>query len=229
MNPIGGYSGSDRILRGGNWFFEAKSCRSANRSKDVAGNRSNGIGFRLVRTLPPAPFIPIEIGENKKLSFKDNGDGTLTDNNTGYLWTKCVAGASGNDCKNGTAVNKNWAEAKSYCQDLGLKGFAGFNDWRLPSIKELTLIHDFTIGTNPPINKTFFENIPSGKNVWSSTPVKLTHPSHKGTVHTAYPNKINHLDWQDKSSKHSVLCIRGDGFKNDFIILTAPLLTMLQT
>jgi len=53
--------------------------------------------------------------------FTDNGDGTVTDNNTKLIWSK-----NANLCG-----WKNWQDACSYCAGLTL---AGHSDWRLPSI-----------------------------------------------------------------------------------------------
>jgi formylglycine-generating enzyme required for sulfatase activity len=37
-----------RILRGGNWFFDSESCRSAGRYRSVPVNAVYGGGFRVV-------------------------------------------------------------------------------------------------------------------------------------------------------------------------------------
>ena len=58
----------------------------------------------------------------------DNGDGTMTDTKTGLMWQKAESG------------NKNWKEAISYCETLGI---AGHSDWRLPNIDELKAIADY--------------------------------------------------------------------------------------
>lgn len=42
-NPTGPNSGSDRVLRGGGWFSDARDCRSAHRSRYVPGNRPLGV------------------------------------------------------------------------------------------------------------------------------------------------------------------------------------------
>ncbi|XZO02557.1 MAG: bifunctional serine/threonine-protein kinase/formylglycine-generating enzyme family protein [Microcoleus sp.] len=39
--------GSDRVLRGGSWNYNAVNCRSANRNRNSAGNRDSNIGFRV--------------------------------------------------------------------------------------------------------------------------------------------------------------------------------------
>jgi formylglycine-generating enzyme required for sulfatase activity len=42
-----------RVVRGGSWYFNAPSLRSAGRSKYSSSSRGNGLGFRLARTLTP--------------------------------------------------------------------------------------------------------------------------------------------------------------------------------
>lgn len=49
-DPSGPYSGKFRIARGGNWFFPARSARSADRNENLPGDRSEYIGFRVAKT-----------------------------------------------------------------------------------------------------------------------------------------------------------------------------------
>ncbi len=76
------------------------------------------------------------------MSFKDNGDGTVTDLNTGLMWqqTPRDEGAS-------------WLDAKKYCEELVL---AGHDDWRMPTLKELFSISNFETGW-PYIDTTYFK------------------------------------------------------------------------
>jgi hypothetical protein len=62
--------------------------------------------------------------------FVNNGNGTITDNATGLMWMQ-------ND--NGTGVL--WKDALSYAENFT---YAGFSDWRLPDVKELQSIVDYT-------------------------------------------------------------------------------------
>ena len=60
--------------------------------------------------------------------FVDNGNGTLTDKETGLMWQK-----------NNVVDYQQWTQAKSYCEDLQL---GGHSDWRLPDKDELSGIFD---------------------------------------------------------------------------------------
>ena len=62
--------------------------------------------------------------------FTDNDNGTVTDKNTGLVWQK---GDSFHDAKNGL----NWYDALEYITLKNSKKFAGYDDWRLPSLTEL--------------------------------------------------------------------------------------------
>ncbi len=82
-------------------------------------------------------------------SFTDGGNGTITDNRTGLMWTKCSMLASGTmdsspSCT-GTRVTYTWGQAVTNCDTLT---FAGYSDWRLPSQSELLSIVDFEQNTS---------------------------------------------------------------------------------
>lgn len=85
------------------------------------------------------------------MSFKDNGDGTITDNVTGLVWAKCTAGESILEC-GGSVSTKKWQEAIDYClnNNAGLPG----TGWQLPNLFELLTIVDYG-KNNPSINTIF--------------------------------------------------------------------------
>jgi formylglycine-generating enzyme required for sulfatase activity len=47
-------SNNNRVLRGGSWLYSGQYLRAAYRGRNEPGNRSDGIGFRVVLALPPA-------------------------------------------------------------------------------------------------------------------------------------------------------------------------------
>ena len=96
--------------------------------------------------------------------FTDNGDGTVTDNATGLMWLKDPASVfTGGAC--------NWATAISSCESLS---FAGYDDWRLPNIRELLSIVDYGRYNGDPqgdvaaVDKTYFSGY-SAVGYYSST------------------------------------------------------------
>jgi len=72
--------------------------------------------------------------------FTDNGNGTVTDNLTGLIWLKDA------DAGDGT---ETWADALTICNSLangqqGLSDGSSAGDWRLPTVKELQTLIDFS-------------------------------------------------------------------------------------
>uniref|UniRef100_UPI00405621AD Lcl domain-containing protein n=1 Tax=Candidatus Electronema sp. TaxID=2698783 RepID=UPI00405621AD len=82
----------------------------------------------------PAPPKGKAIGQ-----YIDHGDGTVTDTKTGLMWKRCSEGLSGMDCKEGKLKRYNWADAVKHFKNVK---YAGYKDWRLPTIDELkTLVY----------------------------------------------------------------------------------------
>ena len=71
-----------------------------------------------------------QYGQN---AFVDNGDQTITDNATGLTWAKADSGAG-----------MNWEQALAWVQAQNAANYLGHNDWRLPEIKELQSILDYS-------------------------------------------------------------------------------------
>jgi formylglycine-generating enzyme required for sulfatase activity len=54
LDPQGPATGTNRVLRGGSWYNDARHARSARRNGDTPPQaRNNGIGFRVVREMRP--------------------------------------------------------------------------------------------------------------------------------------------------------------------------------
>jgi len=93
-----------------------------------------------------------EIQAGATLSYTDNGDGTITDNNTGLMWEKKSDDGTIND----KATSPTWADAFAvHIAGLnGGAGFAGYTDWRLPNVKELQGILNFE-NVGPAVSSAF--------------------------------------------------------------------------
>ena len=98
--------------------------------------------------------------------FQDNGDATVTDQSTGLMWARCPEAVSGTDCLTGAATAFTWEGALVRARDSGL---AGYTDWRLPNVKELSSIVEERC-YDPAINLAVFPNTPASI-FWSASPV----------------------------------------------------------
>jgi hypothetical protein len=92
--------------------------------------------------------------------YRDNGDGTIADMNTGLMWEKKCHGCGGlHDVVTrhpwtadaGKDTVWTWIEAVN---DEGGTGYAGYTDWRLPTVKELQGIIDYE-RFNPAVPRAF--------------------------------------------------------------------------
>ncbi len=116
------------------------------------------------------------------LNYTDNGDGTITDNNTKLMWEKKSNGdgslhdmnytyawaglcsVSGSmcgtdaDCPAGQTCSRNGPSVFQWVAQLNEgAGFAGHTDWRIPNVKELQSIVDYGNG-NPAVDAAFNTN-----------------------------------------------------------------------
>lgn len=107
--------------------------------------------------------------EGNRPSYTDNGDGTVTDNVTGLMWQQTMDG------------KMTFADAFEYAEN-GMLG--GYDDWRVPTIKELWSLMQYTgqsggetAGTlyidteyfDQPIGDTSIGEREIDAQVWSST------------------------------------------------------------
>jgi hypothetical protein len=144
------------------------------------------------------------------LSYTDNGDGTITDNNTGLMWEK--------KSDDGTIHDKDtayrWTTAFS-AHIAGLNagaGFAGYTDWRLPNVRELQSIVNYET-FSPGVSAAFNSNCAAQCTVltcscaapigyWSSTSVAY-HPSQAWVVENGAVGSV------EKVSTLFVRAVRG--------------------
>ena len=112
--------------------------------------------------------------KNKIIPSKD----TITDTASGLMWKRCAEGLSGVNCENGKLGEYTWEDAVKRFNKVE---YAGYSDWRLPTIDELrTLLYcskgkdkygDCNEGSEKPtINQQFFPNTEATW-FWSRTPL----------------------------------------------------------
>ncbi len=154
---------------------------------NFADGRIKGYGLKMPFGPGDKTFFVTYVRGNKTYGlndFHDNNDETISDNATGLMWTK-------ND--NGEGVN--WQDALSYAEN---KEFAGYSDWRLPNVKELQSIVDYSRSPSttdspaidPVFNSTEITNEAGEKDFpyfWSST----THSNWSTNVNGGFASYVS--------------------------------------
>ena len=114
-----------------------------------------------------------DVEAGNTLSYTDNGDGTITDNNTGLMWEKkddstgihdwdntytwCADVSPANGiCDNGTNSMDGTIVTTFLAALNGGAGFAGYTDWRIPNVKELESIVDYEVF--PSVDAAFHQS-----------------------------------------------------------------------
>ena len=85
------------------------------------------------------------------------GNGTVYDTKTKLTWQQTVP-----------STTWSWADAKTYCAGVGSR--LGGTSWRLPTLKELQSLVDYSQTTPPMIDSTAFPGVPSAM-FWSASPL----------------------------------------------------------
>lgn len=120
--------------------------------------------------------------------FTIHPNGTATDELTGLVWQRAVY-----------FDTLTWEAALGYADTLTL---AGFNDWRLPNVKELRSINDESM-IGPSIDGGVFGNVGSRK-YWSST----TLPNQSTKAWYLF-TQFGITTYDVKTRRLYVLCVRG--------------------
>lgn len=132
--------------------------------------------YRLVAFTSLALFAPwtsaqtcvtgIQASNPESVYVVDSANGTVTDTSTGLMWDRCARGLSGVGCATGYHSSFTWQAALNAAATIGV--YKGYNDWRLPNLKELrSLVEECRV--NPSINEFTFPNTPALL-FWSGSP-----------------------------------------------------------
>jgi len=141
------------------------------------------------------------------MSFTDNGDGTIIDNVTGLMWAQ-----------DQSDEGMGWEQAATYCSNLTL---GEYDDWRLPTIKELWSIRDQSTGW-PYLNTTYFHLVspdgsePREQHSWSSNAYLVNTPEAATNVNFIVNDWTGHIKALD--GMRYLRAVRGDTYGiNEFV------------
>ncbi len=118
--------------------------------------------------------------------FKDNGDGTLNDKDQNVMWKQCIEGLRGIRCRVGRADYFNWVQAQRKADKTV---FAGYDDWRIPTDKELRSLIEPGCQL-PAINLAWFPRTPTGA-FWFHSP-EADNSFRAGAVSFAYGENLSY-------------------------------------
>lgn len=149
----------------------------------------------------------VDYGTN---DLEDNEDGTISDNATELMWSL-------ND--SGEALN--WEEALDWVQQKNNENYLGYNDWRLPNVKELQSLVDYTRSPDtsnsavidPIFNVTSITNAGGETDYpyfWSGT----THANMQNGANAAYVSFGRALGWMEmtpNSGNYTLMDVHGAG------------------
>lgn len=104
--------------------------------------------------------------------FTDNGDGSVTDSFTGFMWAKdgnLIASRDPSFDQDRTPGDGdiNWTTALDYIEKLNTENYLGHNDWRMPNCLELQSLLNLGNDSLTLPNDHPFTNLKEG--YWSST------------------------------------------------------------
>lgn len=142
-------------------------------------------------------------------SYTDLGNGIVRDNVTGLEWVKdgnLIKNRDPGFDKDGTSGDGavTWQHALDYVAKLNAENYLNHNDWRLPTIKELSTLVDSSIPyPGPSINTTFFPGTVASY-YWSST---------TSAYDTSYAWRVyfynGDVELKHKSNNYYVRAVRG--------------------
>ena len=148
-------------------------------------------------------------------NYTNNNDGTVTDLDAGLMWTQVPSSA------------QNWNSALTYAEGLTT---GGFNDWRLPNVKELQSLQDIPratasgVTTAPCLNRVLFPAA-TATAYWSSTSVKSGTPTQAwlvdfGVTTTSTPsrNQQGIVSYEPYASTYPVFSVRTTSVTTQIVV-----------
>ncbi len=136
--------------------------------------------------------------------FEDNGDGTVTDKESRLMWLRCSIGQqwNGTNCTGQWSLH-DWSSAQAAAAAVNRSGAQFFNDWRLPSLREMATITERQC-RNPRANLAVFPGTPAVPH-WTSTPRPGTDP---GTSAFTLSFGDEGIEYRGFDQQHAVRLVR---------------------
>lgn len=165
----------------GNYFPNTQSSNYWSSESDISTALPWGVYFQYGTTFTYLPGKPLPYNGYVRLvhgtlpspTYTDHGDGTVTDTVSGLMWDKCSWGQAGDtDCSGGSATTHTWQQALAVAVNANASNYKGYNDWRLPNVRELESLLKYDT-SSPAIDGTVFPNTQSSS-YWSAT-ISLGH------------------------------------------------------
>ena len=154
---VGGYHGGDKTWSFGVLPVRGEGCVAGSVCIPKTGQQVQ-YGTNDDGTLQKGSNWPVP-------RFTDNGNGTVTDNLTGLIWTKDASASVAGVCSIG---QKTWQEALAYVKCLNDTHYLNYSDWRLPNRKEINSLRDYS-HSSPELPAGYpFSNVTSS-GYWTST------------------------------------------------------------
>jgi hypothetical protein len=143
--------------------------------------------------------------------FIDNGAGTITDQETGLMWTQ-------DDSETGL----NWEEALSWVVQKNTENYLDYNDWRLPNAKELQGIVDYTrspettnsAAIDPLFTCSVIADEGGGDNYpfyWAGTTHANTQVNGKYAVYISFGEALGWMEMPPNSGNFQLVDVHGAG------------------
>lgn len=147
--------------------------------------------------------------------IQPTADGRVIDTSTGLVWKRCMEGQTWS----GTTCTGNAAQY-TYTQASALKvSFAGQSDWRVPTVRELQSIVDYS-ASMPAISSTTFPNAVAPDGITWSSSVILGYSSKNWLVGFNYGTLENDFN-SGTLNYHGVRLVRG-GLSTGLLDMTRP-------
>ena len=130
-----------------------------------------------------------------------NGDKIVVDNATGLMWHQ--NGFSEKSHAYGSVKFMRWVEAKEWVRNLNSRGYAGYHDWRLPTVEEAASLLE-----SSKSNGLYIDPVFSKKQEWIWTGDRKTGGGSKDKDVWEVNFRYGHVLWTDISAYNCVRPVR---------------------